>query len=185
MGLGNPGGEYEGTRHNVGADTVALLARRHQFALRRERLLRSRVASGRVDNHPLTVAIPETYMNDSGLAVAPLVRRFIDGEARHLVVIHDELDLEPGVVRVKAGGGTAGHNGLRSIEAHLHTLGFLRIRIGVGKPRGRSDGAGHVLSRPRGVEHEALAVAVELAADALEKILSDGHEAAMAAFNGR
>lgn len=124
-------------------------------------------------------------MNESGVAVGTLVRRFARGEVGRLVVVHDELDLPPGVVRVKTGGGTAGHNGLRSIESHLHSLDFVRVRIGIGKPRSREQGADHVLSRPGRSERDALAVAVELAADAVESLLANGPDAAMNEVNGR
>jgi PTH1 family peptidyl-tRNA hydrolase len=125
-------------------------------------------------------------MNDSGRAVAPLARRYgIDDPAR-LLVIHDELDLEPGRIKVKVGGGLAGHNGLRSIVAHLHTPDFVRIRIGVGKPPGGAErGADHVLSRPSKRERELLAVTVEEAADAATTIAVDGVDAAMARYNAR
>lgn len=124
-------------------------------------------------------------MNDSGLAVSALSRRYVDSHPNSLVVVHDELDLEPGVVRVKIGGGIAGHNGLRSIEQHLHTRDFLRVRIGVGKPPGRALGVDHVLRRPAKAERELIAVALELAADAVEAVLADGPVAAMNRFNSR
>ncbi len=185
VGLGNPGGKFEGTRHNVGADCIEILARRHGVKLRRERQLSSRAGEARVGQRRLALAVPETYMNDSGLAVRALVRRYSRGKVDHLVVVHDELDLEPGVVRVKSGGGTAGHNGLRSIEAHVHSLAFVRVRIGIGKPRFRTEGADHVLSRPSRAEREALEVAAEDAADAVELLLDRGLEVAMNEVNTR
>lgn len=124
-------------------------------------------------------------MNDSGQAVAPLVRRFGIDDLARLVIVHDELDLPPGVVRVKAGGGLAGHNGLRSIKAHLHTDAFTRIRIGIGKPPGGKDhGVDHVLKAPSKRERVELDVAVEEAADAVEMILAEGVVAAQNRFNG-
>ncbi len=131
------------------------------------------------------MAVPSTYMNESGMAVRALLRRFGGDEPARLVVVHDELDLPAGVVRVKDGGGLAGHNGLRSIEAHLHSRQFLRVRIGIGKPPGRQQGIDHVLRRPARAEREAIDVAIETAADAVETILADGAEAAMNNFNGR
>ena len=130
------------------------------------------------------LAVPETYMNDSGVAARALLRRHPVG-MDHLVVVHDELDLPSSVVRVKRGGGTAGHNGLKSIHAQLHTLDFVRVRIGIGKPEGRTPGANYVLSRPGRAEREALEVAIELAADAIECVLGVGVEAAMNDFNAR
>jgi PTH1 family peptidyl-tRNA hydrolase len=124
-------------------------------------------------------------MNESGVAVRTLARRYVGADPSKVLIVHDELDLEPGAVRVKGGGGLAGHNGLRSIEQHLHTRDFLRIRIGVGKPPGKAQGIDHVLRRPGKSERELLAVAVELAADAVEVVLSEGLAAAMNRFNTR
>lgn len=133
----------------------------------------------------LALAFPQTYVNDSGRAVSPLVRRFGIEEIDRLVIVHDELDLPLGVVRVKAGGGLAGHNGLRSIKAHLHTDGFTRVRIGIGKPPGGKErGAEHVLQAPARKVREELNVSVEVAADAVECILTDGVSVAQNRFNG-
>ena len=189
MGLGNPGAEYAGTRHNVGADAVDLLVARHHGSLSSEKGLHARAGRIRVGDHPVLCAVPLTYMNESGRAVAPLVRRAgieppTDGAAAtsHLVVVHDELDLPSGRVKVKVGGGTAGNNGLKSIHAHLHTGDYLRVRIGIGKPPGRQAGADYVLKRP-GREREVLAAAVEVAADAVELIVAHGAEVAMNRIN--
>jgi len=133
----------------------------------------------------LALAFPQTYVNDSGVSVAALVRRYGVDDLRRLVVVHDELDLPVGRVKLKIGGGTAGHNGLKSMQAHLHDNGFVRVRIGVDKPPGKRQGADHVLRRPSKADREALEVAVEVAADAVEAILTDGPEAAMNAFNTR
>ena len=122
-------------------------------------------------------------MNESGLAVRALCRRYLGPDLAGLVVVHDELDLAPGVVRVKKGGGTAGHNGLRSIDQHLKTLDFVRVRIGIGKPPGRSAGADYVLSKPSRRDQEAIDVAIELAADALDLLLERGTDAAMTEVN--
>ena len=122
-------------------------------------------------------------MNLSGESVSPLVRRFGIDDLRHLVVVHDELDLPTGRLRVKVGGGLAGHNGLRSIKAHLHDDGFVRIRIGVGKPPTKEHGADHVLRKVGKAERTLLAEVVALAADAVERIVADGPEAAMNAYN--
>ena len=182
VGLGNPESEYGGTRHNLGADVVALLAERHGGRLKRGKE-RALVAEARVDGKRVVLAFPQTYVNDSGLSVAALVRRHSVTDLRRLVVVHDELDLPVGRVKLKIGGGTAGHNGLKSIQAHLHDNGFVRVRIGVDKPPGKRQGADHVLRRPSKAEKDALAVAVEMAADAVEAILEEGPEAAMNRFN--
>jgi PTH1 family peptidyl-tRNA hydrolase len=122
-------------------------------------------------------------MNDSGQAVAPLVRRFGIDDLERLVVVHDELDLPVGALRVKVGGGLAGHNGLRSLKAHLHSDAFVRIRIGVGKPPGKQQGVNHVLNKPGKADRETLAVMIELAADAVETILHEGAVAAQNKYN--
>ncbi|MGH9189817.1 MAG: aminoacyl-tRNA hydrolase [Acidimicrobiales bacterium] len=183
VGLGNPGADYEGTRHNLGADVVEVLADRLGSRLRRsgERAL---VAEARVDGRLVVLAFPQTFMNLSGEAVARLVRRYgIDGEPGRVVIVHDELDLPTGRVKVKAGGGTAGHNGLESVRAHLRSGDFVRVRIGVGKPPGRQEGADYVLHRPGKAERAELDVAVVEAADAVEAIVADGPDTAMNHFN--
>jgi len=184
VGLGNPGKEYAGTRHNVGFEVVDLLARRHDGRLKagRERALVDEV---RIDGQRVALAEPTTYMNLSGESVAPLVRRFGIDDPTRLVVVQDELDLPTGRVRVKVGGGLAGHNGLRSIKAHLHTDAFVRIRIGVGKPPSKEHGADHVLKKVGKSDRELLAVAVEIAADAVELIVAEGADAAMNKVNAR
>ncbi len=131
------------------------------------------------------LALPDTYMNESGIAVQSLVRRYEPGDLARLVVVHDELDLPVGTVRIKRGGGIAGHNGLRSIEAHLHRLDFCRVRIGIGKPPGRTAGADYVLRRPGKAERAELDVAIVEAADAVEAIADAGPDAAMNAVNTR
>lgn len=185
VGLGNPGVEYAGTRHNYGAEAVRLLAERHGVRLRPEKGTQASTALVRLGGKALVLAVPQTYMNESGLAVGSLCRRYVGGDPQRVVVLHDELDLEPGVVRVKQGGGTAGHNGLRSIDQHLHSRDFLRVRIGIGKPPGRGEGVEHVLRRPGKKDRGALEVAVEQAADAVEEILESGPAAAMNRFNTR
>jgi PTH1 family peptidyl-tRNA hydrolase len=183
VGLGNPGEQYARTRHNVGAEVVELLARRHGGKLRsgKERALVDEVNVG---GKRLALAVPLTYMNLSGEAVAPLVRRY-RVEPSSLVIVHDEMDFELGRLQVKNGGGLAGHNGLKSIVAHLHTQDFMRIRIGIGKPPGQRQGADHVLRRFGKAEREQIDVTIELAADAVETILSEGVEVAMNRFNPR
>jgi PTH1 family peptidyl-tRNA hydrolase len=126
----------------------------------------------------VALAVPTTFMNESGLAVRGLAKRFGITTAEDIVIVHDELDLPPGTVRLKAGGGLAGHNGLRSIEAHLHSSEFVRVRIGVGKPPTAAQGASHVLGRPPKAIREALAASIETAADAVERIAADGIDAA-------
>ncbi len=217
VGLGNPGAEYAGTRHNIGADAVERLVDRHLGSLSVEKGLRARVATVTIGGLRILCSVPLTYMNESGLAVASLVRRsgILDdtegvdpgvpelggpdlggpdlgrpagGQARRgglhrLVVLHDELDLPSGRVKIKVGGGTAGNNGLKSIHAHLHSPDYLRVRIGIGKPPGRQPGADYVLKRPGAAERETLSVAAEVAADAVEHIAIDGVHHAMNQIN--
>ncbi|MCC6338767.1 MAG: aminoacyl-tRNA hydrolase [Acidimicrobiia bacterium] len=181
VGLGNPGAEYARTRHNVGAEVVELLAARHGGRLRRSKD-RALVDEVRVDGRRIALAVPLTFMNESGSAVAPLARRYGVG-AEALVVVHDELDLPVGGVKVKAGGGLAGHNGLRSVKAHLHTTDFLRVRIGIGKPTTQDRGVDHVLSRFSKRDRAEIDVAVGRAADAVELIATEGVDAAMNRVN--
>jgi peptidyl-tRNA hydrolase, PTH1 family len=184
VGLGNPGHEYEHSRHNVGADAVALLAERHGGALKRSRE-RALVAEVRIGDQRVALAFPQTYVNLSGESVALLVRRHGITDPARVVIVHDELDLPLGRVKIKQGGGLAGHNGLRSIKAHLHTDDFLRVRIGVDKPPSKEQGADHVLRRVSKRERVELEIAVQEAADAVEAILADGIDAAMNRFNTR
>ena len=164
---------------------VALLAERHGQRLKLSRNERSLVAEAPVGSRRLALAFPQTYMNDSGWAVVRLVRRFGIDDLSRLVVVQDELDLPSGVVRVKMGGGTAGHNGLKSVGEHLHDRGFARVRIGIDKAPGRMTGTDYVLRAPGKAEREQLEVAVEVAADAVECILDEGVDVAMNRFNSR
>jgi PTH1 family peptidyl-tRNA hydrolase len=184
VGLGNPGDEYAATRHNVGAEVVELLARRHGGSLKAGKE-RARVAEVRIDGRRVALAIPVTFMNDSGESVRKLVRRYgVEPDA--LVVVHDELDLPVATLRLKEGGGLAGHNGLRSIKAHLHTGDFARVRIGVGRPPGGKErGADHVLARFGKRERAEVEVTIAEAADAVELIATGGIQAAMNSFNAR
>jgi PTH1 family peptidyl-tRNA hydrolase len=181
VGLGNPGDEYAHTRHNVGADVVDLLAKRHGATLKKGKE-RARADQVRIGTSLVALAVPLTYMNDSGLAVAALARRY--GVApEQVVVVQDELDLPVGALKVKCGGGLAGHNGLRSIKSHLHSDAFLRVRIGVGKPVTKEHGADHVLKRFSKRERTEIDVVLEEAADAVELIVADGVDAAMNRVN--
>jgi PTH1 family peptidyl-tRNA hydrolase len=177
VGLGNPGEEYDKTRHNVGAEVVEILARRHGGKLRKQKE-RSLTDEVNIGGKRMALAIPLTYMNLSGEAVAPLVRRY-GVEPGQLVVVQDEMDFELGRLQVKNGGGLAGHNGLKSIVAHLHTQDFVRVRIGIGKPPGSRQGADHVLRRFSKAERQEIDVVLEEAADAVELILAEGVVAAM------
>lgn len=184
VGLGNPGKQYANTLHNVGQSTVELLAARLSSPLKvgKDRAL---VAETRMSGTPVVLAVPTTYMNESGNAVGALARRFKVTDPNHIVIVHDELDLEPGTVRVKVGGGLAGHNGLRSINQHLKTQEFVRVRIGVGKPRTKEQGADHVLSPMSAAARKEMDVNIHVAADAVESIVANGVSVAMNEFNSK
>jgi peptidyl-tRNA hydrolase, PTH1 family len=181
VGLGNPGDEYARTRHNVGAETVELLAARHGANLRKGKE-RARADQVRIGPSLVALAVPLTYMNDSGLAVTALARRY-GVEPEQIVIVQDELDLPVGVLKVKNGGGLAGHNGLRSIKAHLHSDAFLRVRIGVGKPVSKEHGVDHVLKKFSKRERAEIDVVIQEAADAVECIAAEGVDTAMNRFN--
>jgi len=160
------------------------LAARHQAPLKRGKE-RALVAEARIGGKLLALAFPQTFVNLSGESAARLVRRYgVEGDMDRLVVVHDELDLPAGRVKIKQGGGTAGHNGLESIRAHLHSGAFIRVRIGIGKPPGRQAGADFVLKPARKAEQAELDVAVVEAAEAVEIIFTDGLAAAMNRVNG-
>lgn len=182
VGVGNPGREYEHSRHNVGFEVVDELARRAGVTLKAARD-KCMLAEVHTDYLHYLLAKPMTYVNNSGQAVGPLARRFGIDDVDRIIVVHDELDLPPGVVRVKVGGGLAGHNGLRSITQHLKSQDFVRVRIGVGKPPSKERGGEHVLSKVPQAERTLLDEAVIRAADATDLILKHGADTAMQQTN--
>ncbi|NBN89076.1 MAG: aminoacyl-tRNA hydrolase [Actinobacteria bacterium] len=185
VGLGNPGKKYERTRHNVGQDAVTEIARRHDATLKEGRD-KSLVAEVTIREEKVLLAVPLTFMNESGQAVRGIVKRHNmkpDQFGTRLVIVHDELDLPPGTVRVKEGGGLAGHNGLRSITSHLSTQDYLRVRIGVGKPPSAEMGADHVLRKVPPAERQLLDDAESRAADAVESLIVNGVAVTMNTFN--
>jgi PTH1 family peptidyl-tRNA hydrolase len=184
LGLANPGSEYEGSRHNVGGDAVLLVAQRRGVQLKHESRQRALSATISTERGPVTLAVPTTFMNESGAALTPLLRRTSLEDLSHLVIAHDELDLEPGRLQLKFGGGLAGHNGLRSIAKTLGTNNFSRLRIGIGKPPSKEQGADYVLQRPTGARKLAMADYVAAAADALEILLDYDFEDAQQRVNG-
>jgi peptidyl-tRNA hydrolase, PTH1 family len=179
-GLGNPGRGYERTRHNIGWLVADELARRHGGSFRSK--FSGRLAELRVDGNRVAVLKPETYMNESGRSLAAAAR-FFKVEPAALLVVHDDVDLEPGRLQARRGGGLAGHNGLRSIAEALGTQDFLRLRIGVGRP-GRGDRrsvSDYVLSDFE--PDEDVDALVARSADAVEMAVRDGLEMAQARFN--
>lgn len=186
VGLGNPGEEYAQTRHNAGVWVIDELVRRHGGRLQRVPRVGAEAAELRLPGGRMAVAVPTTYMNESGRAVGPLVRRFGIDDLARLVIVHDELDLPVGRMKVKVGGGLAGNNGLKSVRAHLRSDGFTRIRIGVGKPEpGTMSGADYVLRRPSRRERPELDRMVQEAADAAEHLLDHDIDDTMNRFNAR
>jgi PTH1 family peptidyl-tRNA hydrolase len=180
VGLGNPGREYASHRHNVGWMVVEELARRHAATWKGK--FNGQLAELRLDDHRIALLKPETFMNDSGRSVGAAAR-FFKLEPDAILVVHDEIDLERGRLQARLGGGLAGHNGLRSVAAHLKTPDFLRLRVGVGRP-GRGDPrkpADYVLSNfDAEDDREGL---VARAADAVETLDADGLERAQAQYN--
>lgn len=199
VGLGNPGPTYAATRHNVGVMVVAEVCRRAGETLSPARGLRAETARTRIsaaglglpsaglglpsaDAVPVVLMRSRTYMNDSGVAVRK-VADFDRIPVTRIIVVHDEIDLDLGRIRVKSGGGDNGHNGLRSIRSHLHSGEFMRIRVGVGRPPGHQDPADYVLKRFAAAERATAELQVNLAADAVECLMSRGLGAAQNRFN--
>ncbi|REE96172.1 aminoacyl-tRNA hydrolase [Thermomonospora umbrina] len=183
VGLGNPGPAYAGNRHNAGFLVLDVLAGRAGGRFKTHRS-RADVLEGRLNGRRAVLAKPRSFMNDSGGPVAGL-RDFFKVPVERIVVVHDELDIPYGAVRLKRGGGAGGHNGLRSISRSLGDQDYLRVRFGVGRPPGRMDPAAYVLKDFSSAERKDLDLNVEVAADAVEALLADGLEAAQNAFHAR
>lgn len=184
-GLGNPDGEYGGTRHNLGADTVRLLADEAGLKLTRSRA-GGLAADGRLapGGPPVTLFVPSGYMNDSGGPVQRALR-FYKLSIEHLVVVHDDLDLPAWTVRLKRGGGPGGHNGLRDIIARCGGRDFLRVRIGLGRPPGRQDPRRFVLARIAAAQRDDADAVVRWAAEAVTDLVAGGLEAAQNTHHAR
>lgn len=185
VGLGNPGNSYAGNRHNVGFQCLDYFARLHRIPIKERRLklkaLKAKYGMGEVAGIPVVLAKPRTFMNVSGQAVAQLVRRF-DVPLEDLIVIHDDLDLPLGKVRIRPRGGSAGHKGVESIMSSLGTQDFPRIRVGIGCPD-YGDEVAYVLSDFAAEEKDIVTAAIATVADAIYCILTDGIEAAMNRYN--
>lgn len=182
VGLGNPGEQYAHTRHNVGAMVVEELARRHGATLARQRRTHARTAAVRVGQASAAVAVPLSYMNLSGGPAASLVKyhRLVPAQ---VAVIHDDLDLPFGTLKLKLGGGSGGHNGLKDITKALGTPDYMRVRVGIGRPPGSMDAAGYVLRPFSGAEKKDLPMVIADAADAAEMLVSDGLTATQQKFH--
>ncbi|MEU6579346.1 aminoacyl-tRNA hydrolase [Nocardia sp. NPDC046763] len=177
VGLGNPGSEYERTRHNVGFLVADVLAERVGGRFTVHKKSGADLLEARLDGRKVLLAKPRTYMNLSGRPVAALAK-FFSVPATEVIVVHDELDLPFGAIRLKRGGGEGGHNGLRSISQALTTKDYLRVRFGIGRPPGRQDPADYVLKPFSASERKEVPVIVEQTADAVELLLRVGLETA-------
>ncbi len=181
VGLGNPGAAYAGHRHNVGFQVLDLLGERVGGRFKAHKG-RADVVEGRLVGAPVVLAKPKSYMNESGGPVASL-RSFFKVPVERVVVVHDELDIPYGAVRLKRGGGDNGHNGLRSISSSLGSRDYLRVRVGIGRPPGRQDPAEFVLKDFSSLERRDLPFHVDRAADAVEALLTGTLEAAQNVFH--
>jgi peptidyl-tRNA hydrolase, PTH1 family len=183
-GLGNPEDEYGGTRHNVGADVVRLLATREHAPLARNKRVRCEIAETTVAGKRLVLAVPLGYMNRSGGPLQSAAAWFKIPPER-TIVLHDDLDLPVGGLRVKRGGGHAGHNGLKDVDRALGTRDYLRVRIGIGRPPGRMPGRDYVLRRFPPADREVIDVTLEEAADAVVSLVTDGLEPTQNRYHAR
>jgi len=181
VGLGNPGPKYAATRHNAGFLVLDLLAERVGARFKTHKS-RCDVLEGRLAGRSVVLAKPTSYMNESGGPVVA-VSRFFKIPVERTIVVHDELDLPYGSLRLKRGGGEGGHNGLRSISAGLGDRGYARVRFGIGRPPGRQDPADYVLKEFATAERKELDYFLDRAADAVESLLADGLDRAQAQFN--
>ncbi|NRF71937.1 aminoacyl-tRNA hydrolase [Aquincola sp. S2] len=178
VGLGNPGPEYEGTRHNAGFWWVDAAARVLGARMSFERAYHGFVSRVNRPDGPVWLLQPQTYMNLSGKSVSALAR-FFKIETEQILVVHDELDLQPGQVKIKQGGGVAGHNGLKDIQAQLGTADFWRLRIGIGHPGVRSEVANWVLRKPAPDQREAMEQCITQSIEALPLLLDGPMERAL------
>jgi PTH1 family peptidyl-tRNA hydrolase len=181
VGLGNPGPRYAATRHNAGFFVVDLLAERLGARFKAHKS-NSDVVEGRLAGTPVVLAKPRSFMNESGGPIAGL-SRFYKVPVERLVVVHDELDLPFGTLRLKRGGGEGGHNGLRSASASMSSKEYVRVRFGIGRPPGRQDPADYVLKEFASAERKELGFLVDRAADAVEAVIELGLELAQNEYN--
>ena len=178
VGLGNPGREYENTRHNAGFWWLDEFARMHNLSFRSEAKFHGLAARGQLHGHEVFLLKPQTFMNVSGRAVGALAQFYKIAPAE-ILVVHDELDLPPGSAKLKLGGGHGGHNGLKDIIAHLGTKDFWRLRLGIGHPGERSEVVNFVLNDPRREERALIDEAMQRALDVAHLVVEGKTEAAM------
>ena len=183
VGLGNPGEKYAETRHNVGQEVLKALSLHFGGSFKKSKTL-SQCSEIQIQQKKVVLAIPQTFMNESGMSLQKLVHRYNVTNPENILIVHDELDLEPGTMKIKLGGGLAGHNGLKSIEQHLKTKGFGRLRIGIGKPGSSELGKNYVLKRPSKNEQEEIETCIGRSIEVIQSLLSSGYEQTMNKFNG-
>lgn len=178
VGLRNPGSRYEATRHNVGGESVAVLASRLGSSFKKaRRFIRAEVAEVRIGERPVVLALPRAFMNEAGTAVAPLCRYYAIPPQR-LLVVHDDIDLPFAKLRIQEGRSPGGHNGVASVVQSLKTREFWRLKLGVGRPPGRQDPAEYVLRRFSGAQREEVDLMIQYGADLIELFATEGGEAA-------
>lgn len=183
VGLGNPGAQYEHTRHNIGVDFLYLLADKYKINLSSESKFHGITGRGMIEGNEVRLLYPTTFMNESGRAVGAICN-FYKIKAQEILVIHDDLDLNPGFMKFKFGGGLAGHNGLKSITANLsNSQDYYRLRIGIGKPPSK-DVYNWVLGRPNTADSSAIDAAYQCALLSMEILFKQGVEKATASING-
>lgn len=178
VGLGNPGPRYEQTRHNAGAWLVEKISKQSQAILKVDAKFKAQIGKGNIANQTLLLCIPTTFMNLSGEAVSSIAK-FYKIDPSEILVAYDEIDLPPGVARIKLDGGHGGHNGLRDIFARLGTKAFYRLRIGVGRPGHKDDVSDYVLCRPSKSDQNLIDRAIDNAIDVLPQIVNGSFEQAM------
>ncbi len=184
VGLGNPESEYGGTRHNIGADAVRLLARREHADLARNKKTRCEISEVRLAGAKVVLAVPTSYMNTSGGPVQAAANWF-NVPVDRLIVLHDEIDIGLNELRFKRGGGAGGHNGLRDVDRAMGSKEYLRVRIGVGRPPGRQPAKDYVLKRFTSAEREQMDVTLEHVADSVGHLIREGLEPTQNRYHGK
>lgn len=184
VGLGNPGDKYERTRHNVGFDVIDLLAEKHGISVT-ERKHKALIGKGRIGAEAVILVKPQTFMNLSGESVADILHFYKLDPTEDLIVISDDVALDPGTLRIRKKGSAGGHNGLKNIIAHCHTEEFLRVRVGVGKLPVHGDMIAHVLGRFAPEDRRLVELSYERAVQAIECIMEEDVQKAMSRYNGK
>lgn len=183
-GLGNPGDKYEKTRHNVGFDVIDLLAEKNNIAVT-EHKYKALIGKGRIGGCPVILVKPQTFMNLSGESIGEILRFYKLDPTEDLIVISDDVTLDPGTLRIRKKGSAGGHNGLKNIIAHCGTQEFTRVRVGVGKLPPQGDMIAHVLGRPVSEDRKMIELSYERAVQAVDCILQEDVEMAMSRYNGK